>query len=79
MEKYQNLGGDSGVVSFEVGDDFIDVEFEKPSASGYRNYRYNYGSAGDWNVEEMKKLAQAGQGLNSFINERVKEKFAKKW
>ncbi len=35
-------------------------------------YTYTYDSAGEDNVEEMKRLAQNGGGLNSFILTNVK-------
>jgi hypothetical protein len=40
-------------------------------------YRYSYESAGRENVEEMKRLAVQGHGLNSFINRRVKYLYEK--
>ncbi|MFC1644941.1 hypothetical protein ACFL08_02870 [Patescibacteria group bacterium] len=79
MEKYKNLGGDSNVITYEIGDDFIDVEFNPSPVFRYTNYRYTYGSAGDANVEEMKSLATQGQGLSTFINRVVKNKYSKKW
>ena len=31
MERYQNLGGNSGVVAYEIGQDFIRVQFSDGS------------------------------------------------
>lgn len=73
MERYRNLGGDSGVVAYEIGDDSIKVQFNDGSL-----YLYNYQSAGRDNIEHMKKLAIAGEGLNSFINRVVKKGYASK-
>ncbi|HEX9805190.1 MAG TPA: hypothetical protein VGA67_05905 [Candidatus Dojkabacteria bacterium] len=73
MERYKNLGGDSGVVAYEIGDDFIKVRFHDGSL-----YLYNYQSAGSNNIETMKELAIAGKGLNSFINKVVKNRYASK-
>ena len=73
MEKYKNIGHDSGVLAYEIGDDFIKVEFSSGSL-----YLYSYESAGRQNIEEMKELAIAGQGLNSFINRNVRKDFASK-
>ena len=73
MERYKNLGGNSNVIAYEIGIDFITVEFSDKS-----RYLYNYQSAGSENIEQMKKLAVAGRGLNSFINRVVKYKYAKK-
>ncbi len=73
MERYMNLGGDSGVVAYEIGSDYIKVEFKDNSL-----YLYNYQSPGASDVEHMKKLAIAGQGLNSYIGRVVKKRYAAK-
>jgi len=73
MNRYQNLGGDSGVIAYEIGDDFIEVQFK----DGWI-YLYTYMSTGRGDVETMKRLAAAGQGLNSFISTTVKKRFASK-
>lgn len=63
MEKYKNLGGNSNVAAYEIGADYIDVQF-----GGGKVYRYSYKSAGKEKVEQMKLYAQKGSGLNSYIN-----------
>ena len=73
MEPYRNLGGDSGVESYEIGSDFIRVQFSDGSV-----YLYTYESAGSQNIEHMKQLAVNGQGLNSFINTTVRYDYARK-
>ena len=62
MTFYKNLGGNSNIHAFSIGNDFIDVQF-----NGGKIYRYSYYSAGKEKVEQMKKLAIQGQGLNSYI------------
>lgn len=42
-------------------------------------YVYNYQSVGRENIEQMKKLAVAGEGLNSFIMRNIKWKYATKF
>ena len=74
MESYLNLGGDSSVIGFDFGSDWIDVYFSDGSG-----YRYTNNSAGRNNIEEMKKLARAGQGLNSYIHYNVKYKYSSKF
>ena len=69
MQTYKNLSGDSGVVAYEVGADFIAVKFR----SGVP-YRYTYKGVGRDNVDEMKELAQAGRGLSTFINQHPEVK-----
>lgn len=68
MERYRNSGGDSGVSSFEIGTDYILVKFSGNS----RIYSYSYRKAGQHHVENMKRLARSGSGLNSYINRYVK-------
>ena len=55
MEPYKNLGGYSAVVAYEMGNDFIKVQFH----DGW-SYTYTDESAGRENVEHMKALASAG-------------------
>ena len=73
MEPYQNVNGNSGIAGYEIGDTCIEVEFADTESV----YRYSYESAGRGNVEEMKRLAAQGHGLNSFINRRVKYLYEK--
>lgn len=73
MEIYQNLNGDSGVTRYEIGVDSIKVEFRDNSL-----YLYNYIAPGRMPVEEMKKMARAGSGLNSYISKYVKKNYAAK-
>jgi len=68
MERYRNSGGDSGISSYEIGDDFIIVKF----TGTFRTYRYSYRKAGQHHVENMKRLARDGSGLNGYINRYVK-------
>ena len=53
----------SNINAYDYGDDFIVVEFKDDS-----KYKYTYASAGSYNIEEMKRLADSGDGLNSFIS-----------
>lgn len=73
MERYRNLGGDSNVASYDAGDDYIRVRFNDG-----KTYLYTYLSAGSANIERAKMLAQAGRGLNSFINLHMRKKYAGK-
>lgn len=62
MQNYANLGGNSNVSRYEIGSDFIRVEFKDSSI-----YKYTNISAGENHVTEMKRLAEVGQGLNSYL------------
>ena len=71
MEKYRNSSGKSGVYGYEIGNDYIRVKFAGTS----KIYTYSYRKAGTDHVEKMKILARNGAGLNSYINNYVKNKF----
>lgn len=73
MQRYRNLSGDSGVVAYEIGRDSINVMFK----DGW-TYLYTYASAGPFQIEKMKKLAVAGQGLCRYIVKYVHESYAAK-
>ncbi|MCA8238557.1 hypothetical protein LGN01_31030 [Burkholderia cenocepacia] len=65
MPAYMNLNGDSGVLSYEIGHDFINVTFKQGT---FRTYSYTYARPGEVHVEAMKRLAAQGYGLNAYIN-----------
>lgn len=71
MQRYKEISGNSGVSSFSPGKDFIKIQFKDGSL-----YLYNYDKPGKKEVEEMKRLAKAGKGLATFINQHVRERFA---
>lgn len=76
MPVYRNIDSDSGILRYEYGPDWISVEFER---GPQRHYRYTYSSAGSAHVESMKKLADRGDGLNSYINRNVAKLYESKW
>ncbi len=73
MKRYRNLGGDSGIVAYKIDADSIIVEFSDNSL-----YLYDYTKPGPEEVEHMKKLAEQGQGLNSYISRYIKKRYAAK-
>ncbi|TDQ09461.1 hypothetical protein [Pedobacter metabolipauper] len=73
MEKYANNNRDSGVSGYQIGSDYILIEFTSGSI-----YEYTNASAGVGNIGTMKSLARSGSGLNSFINRNVQHKYSKK-
>jgi hypothetical protein len=73
MEHYKNLGGNSGVIAYEISADSIKVQFNTGSI-----YLYTYQSARKNNIEYMKQLAANGIGLNSFISRVAKKLYASK-
>lgn len=70
LTRYESPGGDSGVIAYQIGDDWIKVEFPG------KLYLYNHTSAGIDRIEPMKDLARAGQGLASYISRQVREGYA---
>jgi hypothetical protein len=73
LQRYESLDGSSGVTRYAVGPDYIIVEFNFTDG-----YRYDYSAPGQWKVEAMKKLAEAGKGLTTFINQEVRDDYAEK-
>ncbi|HEY9547260.1 MAG TPA: hypothetical protein VIR56_14720 [Solimonas sp.] len=73
MRPYRNLSGNSGVVAYEVGADFIKLRFTRGDT-----YRYDYRRPGHRDVERMKRLAAAGTGLSTYVAQTVRERYAEK-
>lgn len=67
MQHYSNLRGNSPIIGYEIEPQRIIVWFK-----GYKPYSYSYTSAGTYNVETMKELAQRGAGLSAFITRNVR-------
>lgn len=66
MERYKNLGEahdkPSGIARYEILDEIIRVEFTSKAI-----YSYSLESVGRGKLDQMKRLARKGVGLNSFI------------
>lgn len=73
MVKYANCGGDSGITDYEYGEDYIQVSFHDGTV-----YVYTTDSTGAENIKQMKRLAQEGEGLNSYINRYARKLYAYK-
>ena len=73
MTKYKNLSGESGIMSYELGSDFIRIQFEDKEI-----YLYTENSTGAEHIAKMKELAEKGRGLNTYINQHVRGNFEKK-
>lgn len=71
MQRYQRLSGDSGVLAFALRPDAIDVKFVDGKV-----YTYTHASTGRARVEQMKRLARAGQGLATYISQHVGADYA---
>ena len=71
MERYKNLSGSSVIAAYRIEPRAIIVEFIEGGV-----YGYDFTRPGPEVVEEMKKLAVAGQGLSAFISKHVKYCYA---
>lgn len=69
MQKYADKDRDSGVSHFEIREASIVICFK----SNAKQYTYSYQKAGLYHVENMKRLALSGDGLNEYINDHVKK------
>lgn len=70
MNRYENLGNNSGVTAYEIADDSITVQFNDGGL-----YLYNYSKPGRAYVDKMKQLALNGSGLNSLISKEVRKNY----
>lgn len=70
---YRNRGGRSGVRYFAVGPSFIRIWFKDGDG-----YEYDARQPGRAHVEEMRRLADEGRGLATYINRHVRENYARK-
>ncbi len=63
MKSYRDINGDSGISAYEYGDDWISVQFKHGGIYTYRSSRIS-----SLHIATMKRLADAGDGLNAYIN-----------
>lgn len=70
MTPYKNAGGSSGVAAYELEPGAITVRFADGAI-----YRYSEASAGAAAIAEMRARAERGEGLNSYINQHVRDRY----
>lgn len=63
MKPYTDLNGDSGISAYDYGNDWITVQFKHGGT-----YSYQSSAIGAQHISAMKQLADAGDGLNAYIN-----------
>ena len=71
MKPYANHHGNSGVVEYEITTDSIKVTFKH----GKRSYIYSNSVTGTHHVNTMKKLADSGSGLSTYIAQHKEMNF----
>lgn len=75
MEYYRDWDHNSNILAYELGNDYVIVQFK---SGRWRFYKYTVFSCGSFNITEMKRLAIAGNGLNEYII-RNKVAYDSKW
>ncbi|NDV01542.1 hypothetical protein [Pseudoroseicyclus tamaricis] len=70
MRTYADSAGTSGIEAYAVGPDHIDIAFRSGGT-----YRYSLDSVGEERLATMIELAEAGSGLNTYINQHVREDY----
>ncbi|SEI65695.1 hypothetical protein [Frateuria terrea] len=70
MQPYRHLDSHSGVTAYELGADWIRVWFVNGA-----DYRYSAARAGAEHVRNMQILAQAGEGLATYISKFVHDDY----
>ena len=73
MTNYNNLSGESGIIAYEIGSDFIRIQF-----ADHGIYLYTEASTGAEHIAKMKEMAIKGRGLNTYINQHVRGNYEKK-
>ncbi len=70
MTEYKNLSEESGVTHYEILTDGIRVQW-----IGGDVYYYSVSSTGSNHIAEMKRLAQKGRGLATYISQHVRSNY----
>lgn len=73
MKRYKNKDGNSGILFYEAGSNFIIISFK-----GGGTYLYDNVRPGSKHVAKMIELAASGEGLATYINKYIRENYAKK-
>jgi hypothetical protein len=73
MISYNNLSGNSGVIAYESGTDYIKLRFKGSS----KIYVYDASAPGLTHIEQMKKLAATGRGLATYVSQNVKRNYSR--
>jgi hypothetical protein len=73
MHPYQETSDDSGIAAYKLGPKSITIEFKRGGV-----YLYTYTKPGREHVEAMKAIAVADDGLNTYINQHVRDNYARK-
>lgn len=72
-KRYQDRSGNSGVEFYALGPRFVRLWFRDG-----KGYEYDFSKPGRAHVEAMKRLAEAGQGLATYVNQHVRDNYARR-
>jgi hypothetical protein len=72
MQRYKNASGKSGIHSFEIFKDRIDIIFITDLTL---KYVYTYNKPGRNHVDQMKALAIKGENLTTYINKNIRDNY----
>ena len=64
MQPYGNRSGISGVVAYEIGEDFVREQFY--DCEPYRSSKKGVGAL---HLSELKRLPKLGEGLSTYISQ----------
>ena len=70
MKLYKNLSNESGIAKYEILSNGIRVQWDSGAV-----YFYSGESTGVEHIAEMKRLAELGKGLATYINQHVRENY----
>lgn len=73
MQRYGNLDGQSGIAEFEFAPGRIYVRF----VGGPKIYEYDQVRPGAHHVREMRARARNGRDLATYINQHVRDDYAR--
>lgn len=73
MKRYTARSGDAGVAAYESGEGWIKLRFRHGGT-----YLYTDTCPGAEHVAQMQRLAAAGAGLTTYVNQHVREDYAEK-
>jgi len=71
VRRYENLDGHSGVAAYDIRPGEIRLRFVDRDTI----YVYTAVRPGAKHVREMQRLAEAGEGLATYVNQHVRENY----
>ena len=70
MKEYKNLSNESGILKYEILTNGIRIQWDSDAV-----YFYSDTSTGADHIVEMKRLAEKGRGLATYINQHVRANY----